>query len=401
MNILKSLPALCLALASTTLDSHAQCPGDPGFELQMPSLVGIGEPLDSTVTAPANYYGVLLLSAGNSTIPTVWGNLCLGGGGQLFVAAAFQSTGDEQVINWCHLPCDKGFIDLQAYLQFIAFRLPDLEEWGLSNDVCFRITDQLGTGQEFNAFAADGDLTFKRGSSGGRIAAEDDVKLRKYDVGVELSDSQGARDDLIALDDIRLRDSTILYGNATYGDGNNNSLNNVQTPSGQILQKAPDFSFEDERDLLKRRFTQFAELEINGTNEPFGRTLELTGTDPDLNVFVIWQGEIETKYLINVRVPAGSTAVINVTGEHLELCTDFKVYGATACETIWNFCEAKSVILHEGEIEGTILAPCADVTLNGGKLTGSLLVKSATACDHELREAAFCGCVDLHSVEEQ
>lgn len=383
--------ALLLATGTLLQGGNAQCTSEPGYHLFADPLFAIGEPLSVTAAAPANRAAVLLLSLSGTPTPSFFGTFCIGP--DIYWAGMFMTTGGSDYIEWCRLPCDPDYINARGFMQYVAFDTPGLNTWHFSNPVNFSITDQLGAAIEFNAFAVN-DVAFDSGKTGGRIAAGQDVLLDNYQVGDDLANSQGARDDVIAGRDLNAKDSTVLNGNGVWG--NQGFINNSTAPNGQFVGRAPPFVIADENLLLKRRWTQFGDLAVTGTNQANGTVLTLTGTSTMMNVFMIDQAELATKTTVLVNVPAGATAIVNITGFVLEVTQDLTITGATqGCAVLWNFCEATSIHFQDVNIDGTVLAPCAAVTVDMGMLNGSLIAAFASGFGNCLNQVRFCGCLQL------
>ncbi|MGA7397222.1 MAG: choice-of-anchor A family protein [Solirubrobacterales bacterium] len=152
-------------------------------------------------------------------------------------------------------------------------------------------------------------------------------------------------------------------------------------------------------------------INTNGSNPAGislgGNALYLKGTDSTRNVFSVAPGQLTGNVAILIEVPAGSTALINVSGTNIQIDGNmyFRVGGswtqaqdnATAAfnkKTFWNFPAATSVGLNTGSaFAGTILAPNANVdAFNVGHNIGQVIAKSFTS-NRETHHAPFDGCL--------
>ncbi len=139
---------------------------------------------------------------------------------------------------------------------------------------------------------------------------------------------------------------------------------------------------------LEAASTFYGSLAANGTvaADPFGN-LTLTGTDPGLNVFHIPTPTFNAS--VNLVVPAGSTALINLDDPSvfLNLVNLNGLPGQPGSyeptHVLFNFPNTTDLVLYSDNIWGTILAPLADVTTRGFAEHGTLIAGrlSATASD--------------------
>lgn len=157
-----------------------------------------------------------------------------------------------------------------------------------------------------------------------------------------------------------------------------------------------------------------AVVDVSGAPNPTGHSglggnaLYLKGTDA-VNVFSVSPAQLSGIVAIMVEVPAGATAIVNVSGTDVQFNGNMwfrsDVGGswvqaqdtATATQnarTLWNLPEATSVKLNTGSaFGGTILATKAHVNAyNVGHNIGQVIAKSFES-DRETHHAPFAGCL--------
>ncbi|MCB9683189.1 MAG: VCBS repeat-containing protein [Alphaproteobacteria bacterium] len=125
--------------------------------------------------------------------------------------------------------------------------------------------------------------------------------------------------------------------------------------------------------------------------------VRLDGTDPVVNVFQVDGATLSSATTLRLAVPAGATAVVEVTGADVTLGHGGATYvGATAATTLFVLPTATHLRLGPGDVRGTVLAPLADVTLGGGQLHGRLIADSVTGTA-SFYDVAFAGapCADM------
>ncbi|MGA7743776.1 MAG: choice-of-anchor A family protein [Polyangia bacterium] len=108
--------------------------------------------------------------------------------------------------------------------------------------------------------------------------------------------------------------------------------------------------------------------------------LSLSSSQPGLNVFSIDQAYLSATYSIDLNVPSTSTVIINVVGDAPTMTSaGIGVRGHNYGLILWNFYQAKSLVIKYVYFPGSILAPTADVQLVYGAMYGTLVAKSANA----------------------
>lgn len=152
---------------------------------------------------------------------------------------------------------------------------------------------------------------------------------------------------------------------------------------------------------LRDRSASWAAVAPNGTADVVdsdvtgtsmgGNVLWLRGSDPGINVFSVTPAQLTGIRATFIAVPAGSTALINVSGTNVTVNGEIRyASGSTYRQpddapvadavkrTIWNFAAATSVKLNTGSaFGGTILAPNAAVeAVSVGHNNGQVIAAS-------------------------
>lgn len=238
----------------------------------------------------------------------------------------------------------------------------------------------------------NGDLRQQNTDAEGRVAAGGDVTLSSYSVGSKLP-TDGGRVDLVAGGDLTGMNVGVNHGSVTYGGTFGGG---VYAPNGTIRHAAPQQDFETYFSTMAARSAQWAELEPDGTvSGPLYGALSLTGTSATLNVFTLTAAQLHQAQRILLRVPFGSTTLVNVTGttyssaqyptSSIELWngTSYQQLGNDAPSPelealrramVWNFPDATKVQIGPGIAwQGSVLAPYAAVRFDNGQLNGTIV----------------------------
>jgi choice-of-anchor A domain-containing protein/uncharacterized repeat protein (TIGR01451 family) len=236
-------------------------------------------------------------------------------------------------------------------------------------------TGALGVAGDFNVFVL-GQVTQSYTDSQGRVAAAGDVYLTAYGIGSALPNSAGGRDDLVVGGRLTYDQGQVLSGNIVYGD--TAVLQNVELPNGSARQGTP-VDFAAARTELDALSAAFAGLDANGPVANTYGTLQLAGTDPELDVFSLSAGELASANGLNITAPAGATVLVNVTGTAAQMqYFGMTVSGTDQQHVLFNFPNATSLTLAGISVQGSVLAPGADVTFSNGNLEGTLVAGSLT-----------------------
>lgn len=236
-----------------------------------------------------------------------------------------------------------------------------------------------------------GDLTLSNTDSEGRLAVGRDATLTSYGVASSLP-TDPARVDLATGRDLTANNSGLNHGSATYV---RTFSGNLTAPNGTITRAAPPFDFDALFQGLAIRSSAWAELDADGTvgdRQDDGSRL-FSGTNAVRNVFRVSATTLADTGEIRIRVPFGSTTLINVTGTSYSALGTYAIsywngsayvqlgspesnpdLEALRRATLWNFPDAKDVTLGGSTAwQGAVLAPQAVVHLGYQQVNGEIL----------------------------
>jgi choice-of-anchor A domain-containing protein len=136
-----------------------------------------------------------------------------------------------------------------------------------------------------------------------------------------------------------------------------------------------------------------------------GATLRFTGDDPVLNVFNVTTAQLQTASKISIETPPESTVIVNVSGTTLTWNgVGFRLPdGGAACkggtttlcsQIVWNMPEVTELTLGGVGVQGSIFAPYATFTGDGGNVDGQVIVRHLLG-GIEFHPYFFTGCLEL------
>lgn len=250
--------------------------------------------------------------------------------------------------------------------------------------------------------------------SEGRIFVENLAQYTNYGVGSALPVSL-TRDDLIVGNEIDITGGTNHSGNTTIGTSGivtTYTMTNSNGVLGQPLVKDyPELMGLQDLYICMSNF--YAALSATGEAEVVSGQLNLTGTNPSLNVFNIDSENIANSSLtldtlngINLIVPDNATVIINVSGTNPAFggYSIFKngisATGEQGQYWLWNFFEAETLFISTLSVKGSILAPNASVDSTFGNIEGTLISIDLTG-NVELHDFPFIGDLPETNCEEE
>lgn len=231
----------------------------------------------------------------------------------------------------------------------------------------------------------------------GRVAVGRDAQFNNMGIGSGLSNSAGTRDDLIVGDDLVWNNGQNFNGNTQVGD--QTQLNSVGTPNGTV-DSVVSVDFNAAQVELEALSAALAAEPANGTVTTQWGQLYLTGTDPDINVFQLDTFDFIPCYGFHVDAPAGSTVLVNVTGNAV-MMNWFQPFltGITPDHLFFNFPDCTSLQMNGIGWKGSILAPTATMQFNNGQIDGALLIGDLQG-NGESHHMPFTGDLPVEGEEE-
>jgi choice-of-anchor A domain-containing protein len=228
----------------------------------------------------------------------------------------------------------------------------------------------LGIASDFGAFVIHDANLFWSGI-GGRAAVGGNANFSSYAIGDKLTNSNGTRDDLIVGGNLNFMYGQVYNGNVVYGG--TGTLTSIGLPHGTAHQGTPiDFgAAETQLDMLSDQYAAMAPTAITKTG--FG-TVNLTGTDPSMNVFNVTAAQLWNATNLAISAPAGSSVIVNVSGTDARMqYMGMSVQGTTGNHVLLNFPEASHLTLAGIGVQGSVLAPRATVDFSNGDVIGTLV----------------------------
>ncbi|MEU6015359.1 choice-of-anchor A family protein [Streptomyces sp. NPDC047515] len=282
-------------------------------------------------------------------------------------------------------------------------------------------TDAFGVAGKYGEFVLGDDVHTP--DAEGAVAVGGDADFRGgFSVAHELTtaevDALPGRASLVVRGDLLNGGSVtaVMKGDAVVGGQVRDRA--VELHSGAFRQNARLIDFDAEFAKLRSYSSALAEEPVTGGADVTldGAELTLKGTDATRNVFEVTAGQLEQAKDVYLKVPAGATAIVNVSGENYDMAKagttgfflsggqdyvlDDKLQSASdgkvRARLLWNFPEARTVTKSSSAAwPGSVLAPRAHLELGtGAPVNGSVWVASLHGSGGaETHHFPFSGCL--------
>jgi choice-of-anchor A domain-containing protein len=254
----------------------------------------------------------------------------------------------------------------------------------------------LGVAASFDVFTL-GAFVGHDSAVEGAVAACGDFSAERYAIGSALPPDSLA---LVIGGDLRYRNGSV-NGDVIYG-GELCWLCDVAVAGlvthGTLLDCAAASTY------LLDYSASLAALPANGTTTivdgpPPGKgrvTIFLAGSNATLNVFWVVGAVMLASTNVDIKVPAGAHVLVNVIGPPMPIRPPqaWTLNGLADGRLLVNFPSATQIELQGTSIAGSILAPLAGVSFDGGVVTGQIVAGSFIGSG-QVGQAPFDACIDV------
>ncbi len=255
-------------------------------------------------------------------------------------------------------------------------------------------TTLLNLTKDFNVFVFK-DYSAPSSDAEGRIVAGRDINIDHYSVGTSLT-PDASRYDVIAGRNVSFGNGDVPNGGIAYGSsytGNATSLSPAVHAS-PLSFTAAQVQIQGISDSISHiTSNQTANISYTGDRAFIDLNANLVQ-----NVYSISATDLANAHTFTIEGSASASVIVNVLGANASLNSFSMSYsgGITRDHILFNFVNATSLQLGQISIEGTILAPLADVTFPSGVLYGQLIANSMSGAG-QFNYDSFKGCLPVVS----
>ena len=203
------------------------------------------------------------------------------------------------------------------------------------------------------------------------MAVGRNAELANYSVGDKLTTF--GEDVLIVDGNLTYTSGRVYNGNVVYGNSTNLPID-LASVDGDVLQGHP-IDFDAAGSYLRNLSVQLSNYTVNGSDTLLWSELTLTGTDPYLNVFMVDGEDLTNATNFRLDVPEGSVVLVNVDGTDMAWSGGLDIGSADKGNVLYNFFNASKMTISNIDVQGTILAPFAEVNFVSGQHNGQMIAK--------------------------
>jgi choice-of-anchor A domain-containing protein len=259
----------------------------------------------------------------------------------------------------------------------------------------------LGPASNFNVYVS-GPMTQNGGDAATSVAVGGNLTSTGFTIaGATMGSS------LVVGGNLAYTNAEIQGGNAqvagtvTMGANDNAALSSAATldygsATGNSFPAYPHFTslYEQNGGISSSFFTNatatlihdttfLASQIANGTTNYQYGALTLTGTDKTVDYFNVSGANLAAANSLNISVPTGATAIVNVSGATDQFKNaGMNISGTTEDKVLFNFSQATSLTLSGVAFEGSILAPNATLYGSSGHTDGNVMVGGISATNY-------------------
>lgn len=218
----------------------------------------------------------------------------------------------------------------------------------------------------------------------GRLAVGGNATLQHYSVGDQLPSSTTG-DTLVVGGNLNYQGGRVYYGNvavggsATIDQGVYWGLRNNNQTLAQNLGAGLPIDFSAAGQYLTNLSNTLAGLAATGsaTSKWGGMFLSGDGSS-DLQVFYVDGSLLSSATWWNAlaSIPSDAHILLNIMGKNVSMTGGQQVLAGLSDRVLFNFYEAEKLSIYGISVEGSILAPMADIIRAEGVIQGQLIAKS-------------------------
>lgn len=220
-----------------------------------------------------------------------------------------------------------------------------------------------------------GDYTEKGGSDIARgVAVAGDAKINSAAIGTGLNASSKGSAVVVVGGTVRYDNAALTYGDVVFGGANKSGkYTQAKTPGGSFVQGNP-VDFDRINAGLLGISAAYGALAPTGTLSNQWGTGTLTGSArAGTDVFTLSTKDLGGFHALRMVGTVGSKAIINIVGDSFSSHFSFDRGHYAAQDVTFNFVDASRIGLNGLNLSGSILAPLATISQQGGRIDGKII----------------------------
>jgi len=170
------------------------------------------------------------------------------------------------------------------------------------------------------------------------------------------------------------RHGTVMRGNAVYGTVVDLAPSLVFLDSSLDPRVDSPLDFDALDAAVRDLSTSWGLTPPTGTTHIQYHNITLVGSEPDVNYFTVHGPDLAQAQLVTVSTPPGAACIVNVDGGvvHSFFC-GIQLKGTAAENVMFNFYESHRISLGNMNLEASVMAPFAKLTVHSMSVSGNLI----------------------------
>ena len=226
------------------------------------------------------------------------------------------------------------------------------------------------------------DATLQNSDIQGTVAVGGNATFSSYSIGGSANNASPTDPSFVVNGNLTAGNGQVYNGSIYVGGNYSGPGYNLNTAPGSVTQtgmgSAVPFNFAVAQSALTASSATYGATAATGSSLLQSSTLTLTGLDPTLNIFNITAAQLMSASTLQINVASGSHVLVNVSGNSATFANMGILGTASATNTLFNFYQATTLLLSGIGVEGSILAPLANVNFTSGQMNGQLIANSFT-----------------------
>ncbi|MFH1057289.1 MAG: choice-of-anchor A family protein, partial [Pseudomonadota bacterium] len=241
----------------------------------------------------------------------------------------------------------------------------------------------FGAASSYNTFILNN--FYGSSDTQGALAVGGTATLEHYSVGDQLAPTFSG-DSLVVGGTLNYLGGRVFYGDVAVGGAANlNSgvywglVNNGQSYQENLGASGLPVDFDAAGAYLRNLSTSLASLPTTGTATQLWGGVKVQGDgSSDLQVFTVSGSDLSSSTWWHAlsSIPSDATILLNILGDNITLTGGLQPLEPYSDRVVFNFVEATSINIHGVSVEGSILAPFADILNAEGVIQGQLIAKN-------------------------
>jgi choice-of-anchor A domain-containing protein len=264
---------------------------------------------------------------------------------------------------------------------------------GLSLAKANSVSLDLSAAQGYNLLTW-GNASLLNSDTQGRVAIGGNATFNSYSIGNAAGITNPSTPALVVGGTLTAGNGNVYEGSIDVGGAYAGPSYSINSAAGSVLEanlgtSGIPFIFSTAYNVLESDSQLYGAQAANGTSIEQWSTLTLTGTNSTLDIFDISASLLQSASTVTINAPSGAQVLINVSGTDVTMSNKgFNGTFDSDANTLFNFYQATTLDLSGIGIDGSVLAPLANVDFASGQLNGELIAASFTG-DGELHQDAF------------